>query len=466
MAATIAALLSLPAGTQAATHPGQLDPTFGRSGKAAIAFPAQSGGDLGVKYDLPFEFDPGYLEMAAAPDGKIVVSGSTKVVRLLPNGRLDPSFGSGGSVALERPAGKLFAFSGVAVDSQGRVLIAGSVRPLPTASTPDPLISSALVRRLTPGGAPDTGFGEGGTLISDLGIEPPMIGTERYKGASVGLRSIAVDSADRPVLTGGFVAEVKPCPSTETAISTAFVARLTEAGSLDTGFGEGGLRSISNLSSFGQGKVLPSGSIFAVGSGGTICEGSSGPRVVLTGVGSGGLLDPGFGFAGFRSLGYLQVPIAAVTPSGRILLLGRPKRGGTGISRQLVIRLLPDGALDPSFGRTGRVVVTGPRNVSAAAIAADGRDRVLLAGHISRPVSKKPGPSRSSFLLSRLKRKGTFDRTFGKRGSVRTGFGGPASSFATQVLLDQGGRILVGGLVTTPRLGTGGGFALARYIAS
>ena len=78
---------------------------------------------------------------------------------------------------------------------------------------------------------------------------------------------------------------------------------------------------------------------------------------------------------------------------------------------------------------------------------------------------KKPGPSRSSFLLSRLKRKGTFDRSFGKRGSVRTGFGGPASSFATQMSLDGKGRILVGGLVTTPRLGTGGGFALARYIA-
>ena len=60
---------------------------------------------------------------------------------------------------------------------------------------------------------------------------------------------------------------------------------------------------------------------------------------------------------------------------------------------------------------------------------------------------------------------GNFDRSFGRHGSVRTGFGGPASSFATEVMVDKRGRIVVGGGVTTPRLSTGGGFAIARYLS-
>jgi hypothetical protein len=47
---------------------------------------------------------------------------------------------------------------------------------------------------------------------------------------------------------------------------------------------------------------------------------------------------------------------------------------------------------------------------------------------------------------------------------VRTGFGGPSSAVATQVLIDGKGRILVGGSVITPELQSGGGFAIARYL--
>ena len=63
-----------------------------------------------------------------------------------------------------------------------------------------------------------------------------------------------------------------------------------------------------------------------------------------------------------------------------------------------------------------------------------------------------------------MKAKGTIERSFGHKGSVRTGFGGPSSSFATQVLVDPKGRIVVGGGVTTSALNTGGGFAIARYL--
>ncbi len=443
---------------------GRLDPGFGKGGKAMVPFPAESAGDIGVKYDLPFQFTAGHLAMAPAPGGKLVVAGSTRVVRLLANGRPDPSFGSGGLAIVPRPPGMGFVLAGVAVDSQGRVLLAGSARPLPVGSAPDPLLSSAAVMRFGADGSLDPSFGSGGMLVSDLGIKPPATNTGHYTGAAVGLRSIVVDSQNRPLLTGGAVTKVvNGCGSGEKAVSTGFAARLTEGGGLDGSFGAGGLRPISEFSSLEQGGLLPGGSLLAVGLGKPSCAGEGGgPPVVLAGINPGGSLDPDFGFAGLRVVGYRAAPVAAIAPSGKIVLLGAKKNGG-----QLVTRLLPNGAIDPGFSRTGRINIVPPPHAALAAIAVDGRGRVLLAGRVTKrvaPKSKKNFLTRSSFLLGRLEAGGPFDRSFGRHGSVRTGFGGPSSAFATQVMVDARGRIVVGGGVSTPQLNTGGGFAIARYL--
>ena len=114
--------------------------------------------------------------MAQAPGGKVVVAGATRVVRLLADGKPDATFGQGGAVTVPRPPGAVFVLAGVAVDSLGRVVLAGLVRPLPTNSTPDPVISSAAVIRLNADGTPDAGFGNGGTVITDFGVGAPKEG--------------------------------------------------------------------------------------------------------------------------------------------------------------------------------------------------------------------------------------------------------------------------------------------------
>lgn len=454
-------VLSLAPQAAAKAGAGRLDTRFGTKGKALVAFPAEDAGGIGVKYELPFQFTAGHLAMAPAPGGKIVVAGSTRIARFLANGKLDRQFGQGGFVAIARPPGQSFVLADVAVDSLGRILLAGSARPQPSESTPDPLLSAAAVMRFTSDGRPDPEFATEGRLIGDFGIEPPKIGGQPYKGPAVGLRSLAVDALNRPVVTGGSVTEIINCYGVQTAISTGFVARLTESGAPDPGFGTGGLRQIADFSSFGEGGFSPAGSLLTVASSKRNCGGGSSPAVVLASFGSDGSLDPGFGFAGFRSIGFRSAPVStAIAPSGKIVLLA-PKRGNS----QLVMRLLADGAIDPSFGRIGRVRVVLPKAAVFHAVAADARGRLLFAGHIWKRLSKKGGPSRSSFLLARMKVKGSFDRAFGRKGSVRTGFGGPSSSRATQLMITAGGRIVVGGLVSTPRLGTGGGFALARYLS-
>src|SRR3954466_11178369 len=90
---------------------GRLDPSFGTRGKVLIAFPAQSAGNVGVKYEVPFQFTTGHIETATAPGGKLVVASSTKVVRLLQNGKVDKTFGSGGSAAIPQLPGMSFVLA-------------------------------------------------------------------------------------------------------------------------------------------------------------------------------------------------------------------------------------------------------------------------------------------------------------------------------------------------------------------
>jgi hypothetical protein len=129
---------------------GRLDPSFGRGGKVTISFPAGNTGSAGPQYELPFSFTPGHLEMAKAPGGKTVVAGATKIVRFLANGKLDKGFGSGGVTTVPPPVGAVFVLASAAVDSAGRIVLAGVRRPVPTNSTPDPVLSSATVMRFTP----------------------------------------------------------------------------------------------------------------------------------------------------------------------------------------------------------------------------------------------------------------------------------------------------------------------------
>lgn len=460
-----------------AARGGQLDPKFGKGGKVTVAFPAGNSGSTAPKYTLPFEFTPGHLEMAQAPGGKVVVAGATKIVRYLANGKLDPSFGNGGTVDVPSIPGSVFVLASVAVDSQGRVVLAGLARPLPSNSAPDPLLSKAAVMRFDANGAPDTSFADGGTLVTDFGLGAPKALGGPYFGASVGLRDVVVDSADRPVVSGAYVTEVGT--GRGSAESEGFVARLTETGGLDQSFGEGGIRKISSLYSVGQLGPRSSGLV-------ALAEQSQRPYFQLAGFTESGNLDTGFASFGFRALNFPAAPTLAVAPSGKLLLLGRPEQHRTYrnkkvkdketgkvvtekvrvyVEEQTVQRLLPSGAGDPSFGRSGSLTYNDPKPGSYAAIAVDAKERIYLAGKIGKHAgTSKKGAQRTNFLLARTKANGKPDRSFGHGATVSTDFGARADAFATQIAIDGKGRVLVGGGLESPQLATGGGFALARYL--
>ncbi len=482
-AAMIAACLAAMAGSALAKgRAGQRDARFGKDGKVTVGFPSESAGASGPQYELPFEFTPGHQKMATAPGGKVVVAGASKIVRFLGDGKLDPSFGDGGVVTVTRPKGGVFVLSDVAVDSLGRVVVVGLTRPLPTNSTPDPVVASATVMRFDADGRPDRTFGTDGRLVTDLGLGAPAAPGGTYGGPSVGIRSVVVDSQNRIVISGGYVTELSHCE--RSVNSKGFVARLTESGALDPTFGAGGIRALGTIASLGR--LAPfSGGYLTAGTGGPFCSAAEGPAQLLTAFDADGNLNSGFASFSFRTLKTVAPIAMTVTPSDKILLLGEPqhrriyhnvlrveegkkvvKKVPKTITYQVVVRLLPSGAFDPGFSRIGSAKYLDPEAGSFSDLTADAGERTYLVGNTGKRVSPSPHNHilRRTFVLGRLTPKGTYDRGFGRRGKVTTGFGGPSSAVATQVLLDGKGRILVGGSVITPELKSGGGFAIARYL--
>jgi uncharacterized delta-60 repeat protein len=477
----LCALAAVVAGS-ALAKAGARDTSFGKGGKVTVGFPSESAGSSGPQYELPFEFTPGHQKMAIAPGGKVVVAGASKVVRMLGDGKPDPSFGNDGVVGIPRPKGGVFVLTDVAVDSLGRVVLVGLTRPLPTNSIPDPVIASATVMRFDADGRPDRSFGTNGLLITDLGLGKPAAAGGTYGGPSIGLRSVAIDPQNRIVVSGGYVTELAKCE--RDVNSKGFVARLTQSGALDPSFGAGGIRSLETIASLGQ--IAPfSGGYLTAGTGGPFCSGPEGPARLLTAFSDEGNLNSSFASFSFRTLKTVSPIAMTVTPSGKILLLGEEqhqrifhkvarmekgkkviKRVGKTIRYQVVERLLPSGAFDPGFSRTGSAKYLDPESGYFSSLTANEAERTYLVGNLGKRVSPSPHNHtlRRTFLVGRLTPKGVYDRSFGTRGKVNTGFGGPSSAMATQVEVDAKGRILVGGSVITPELASGGGFAIARYL--
>jgi uncharacterized delta-60 repeat protein len=275
---------------------GTPDTSFGSTGTVTTAI----GGFDDVALAVGIQSGQG-----GAPD-RIVVAGASgngtdydfAAARYLSDGRLDPAFGAGGKVTTAMGAGDEFA-TGVAVDTSGRVLVAG-------ASFTDPHF---LLARYTTDGTLDAGFGAGGKVVT------PTIGD--VEGLDYA-NSVALQPDGRIVVGG------------ESASDFA-LARYNTDGSLDRGFGSGGTVST---------RVAAGGAGFAVAV-------QSDARIVLAGFAfvrrtqdSGydlnfavarynrdGSLDTGFGAGGsvttaIGAWGYDSAYAVAIEPDGHIVAAG------------------------------------------------------------------------------------------------------------------------------------------------
>ena len=226
-------------------------PLYGDGGLGgATAFVEQSAGAMLVGYDFDNSLvlsrrlfdggaaDPSFADggfvvardvqpyaVTTADDDTMFVAGyacgascDPALMKLRPDGSHDTSFGSGG-VAKLAPAYALTWPTAVALDPQGRALVAG-VESEPTDG--GPAVVHEVVARFLPNGSPDTTFGVGGVAAIP---RPHTCGTEC--GVSVvrtlpGGKTLIVGTTDRGSLT------------------VASIVRLDPSGALDPGFGVGG----------------------------------------------------------------------------------------------------------------------------------------------------------------------------------------------------------------------------------
>src|SRR5690606_38060221 len=142
----------------------------------------------------------------------------------------------------------------------------------------------------------------------------------------------------------------------------------------------------------------------------------------------------------------------AVQPSGKVLLSGTryvTNRFQLPASHEfLVVRLSPDGSLDPTFDADGRVSVAVDPAASSlagarAALVRQSDGRIIVAGTTGAPAGADPF---NQITVVRLTASGDLDSTFGSGGKVTFGVGANRDTQARAVALQADGKIVVGGL--------------------
>ena len=272
---------------------GSPDPSFGTGGKVITHFAGVS--------TLAFS-------IAVQPGGKIVAAGLAfggsgfdfALARYHADGSLDARFGSGGMLTTDLASGDDFG-NAVVVLPTGKIVAAGAAFNGAT-------FDLALVR-YDATGTLDPSFGVGGKVFTDLGSTDDEI------------QDLALQADGRIVALG----------ETFDATGVAFaLARYEADGALDAGFGSGGSVTTDFGSGDAQGQsvaVQPDGKIVAAGGG------LFGPNVdfQLARYEGDGTLDAGFGTGGLVTTDFFGATDRALgmalQADGAIVLAGRAFNG-------------------------------------------------------------------------------------------------------------------------------------------
>jgi uncharacterized delta-60 repeat protein len=377
---------------------GQLDTSFGAGGTVRLRRPA--GLDLTFDFsDLAVDdqgrpllfgtaFVPAETEFAQYPSVRNLAPSLAAVVRLLPDGRLDPSFGEGNGVSLLDFAAALppvggrphvHAASG-AIDPRGRImLIASQTEDGTDGPRPHVVQNDRLVARLTPTGALDSGFGEGDG-IAPLGRLSPVIDMAFGRRGQITL--------------GG--------PANEGA---TLLLRLDASGQPASGFGVDGLRAYRSGLELAALEVDRYGRTLLLGSGSARRKAGWPQRVMR--LRPGGMVDHSFGQNGrvtvrvparSRLTGIVSDRKGRVLLSGTIVLPALSANRHDPLRAMGALRLRASGKPDPSFGREGSAITRFGSGIESEAtqLAFDGRGGLLVAGFAQWP--NRPWPERSQVL--------------------------------------------------------------------
>ena len=439
------------------------------------------------------------------PDGKIVMAGKfydsvsglqvVAVCRYLSSGTLDLSFGGSGTgkVTVQLNTGTTDGVSGIALQSDGKIVICGyQVFPFSLGPPSIPATSNIFVLRLTTSGILDTGVG-GFNLGSVGGAAPGYLYTTPAEFTSVfspslnstncSAEAIAMQTigATEYIVVGGAASMYQPPASSATAVAYYALARYTLLGVLDTTFGSSGLVVQSFLplrDHFGIDLYVDSTQILLAGVKYYTPPVNVTSRMTVVKFNGGGILDSTWGTNGngFTDITNFFISSQDTANAIRVQTDGKIILGGTSTNNNLpqqrcfvLARLLSNGLLDASYG-SGGVVITDlspAYNLYANAMVIQPDDKIVLGG-----TWDILGTSPASFALARYDAAGTLpgtlDPTFGLAGTgliledllPTPGYVEEGYSLAIQ----PDGKILMGGVLNENQNESGPQrFILARY---
>lgn len=388
--------------------------TFGGAGGAAAGGLDPSFGTDGHVFS-----DFGRVEAAAgaialAPDGSLWVAGSQCSWPVAQERSCDLAlalYDTKGNELRRTPDGFSahpdLAIQDLAVDSDGAAILVGRSRS--AEATPE------LVRFL-PNGAADPGFGAA-ALPQAFAVKEIM--------------AVTIDASGRILLVGAGER------------TDVLIARLDPDGTADESFGGG-----DGVAIFQRQSGQPYVSELAVDREGRIFLGGLAAAGEYVSAMAAALNPDGEQAADLSAplhLGSTSVRDLNLDGRGRVLL----SIEGDEERPLQVVRLLPDGAIDESFGHNGIATMPSCEDCGVAtALAVDSVDRPLFAG--------------SPFRLGRFTAAGMPDERLARGGSVRVDFGDTGRLEATDLAIDGAGRAVVLGFRIIP--GGHSQFIVARLL--
>ena len=403
------ALALLPAPPAAATEP-RFDPSFGARGTVTLPFQGPRW-KVGA-YDIAADARGGLIAAGTAspPDDERLLEPSVTLAKLLPNGKLDRSFGSAGILAA---ALEMQGANGVAVQPDRKIVVVGFSNWGHSADINSKY--AAIVVRLNPDGSRDRSFNGG-----------------RFESTFVSVaRDVALQASGRIVVAGIEVPGFQ---------SKGVVLGFKPNGKIDRTFGKRGRVAI-----FAPRLQYPSTDltdVFVQPGGKLLLAGELEGRVLLARLLPNDTPDPAFGGGdGRTAVKFNPDPCrfcsaaahaVRVQSDGRIVVLAHEDRRRRAI---VVARFLPDGRLDRSFGSTGPGFARRP-NGYGLGLAIQRDDKIVVAGRSGKPKDAR-------YIVLRYLPGGTPDPSFGANGALIRRFG--LHSEASSALVQPDGRIVVAG---------------------
>ncbi|MBP6310808.1 MAG: T9SS type A sorting domain-containing protein [Flavobacteriales bacterium] len=378
-----------------------LDPTFGAGGIASV--------------DLDTNFAT-IRAMAVQNDGRIIIAGrwftplgyDVFMLRFMPDGSLDPSFGDSGQATADLDS-YFDECTSIAILPDSKIMVAGMVT-----HGSFPIIAMA---RFNVDGSLDSTYASGGVTY---GVQ--------YPNSSVRKMLIQDDGA---ILLAG---------DQEWKMA---VFRYLPDGTPDSTFHADGLMTFQSFSGF---NVLTSmalqddGEIVVTGFGG-----SGQYNVVLARVLPNGNLDQAFGASGYAtldlSLGDDMASSVAIQNDGKIVIVGSTDYYPN--YNMFIARFHADGWLDNTFG------VDGLSTISISALDDNATDLVLQPdGKFLITGNTQTGVGVYSVALIRLFPNGQLDPSFGQNGSVVHDYTEPHNDHSRAVILQTDGKVLIAGNIS------------------